>query len=72
MTDKKEEIIKKYKWETDSGWTVLNDSDAEKAMDEYYNQAIEDALAEVEKYDTGKELSPLVKTLITKLKALKK
>ena len=74
MTDKKEEILRKvidgYRF---ADYPQHDTEDAIfEAMDEYFNQAIEDALAEVQKYDTGKELSPLVKTLITKLKALKK
>lgn len=37
-----------------------------------YNKGIEDALAEVERFNTGKELTPLVSQIISKITALKK
>lgn len=43
-----------------------------KARDIGWNQAIDAALSEIERYNTGKELSPLVTTLIANVKKLKK
>lgn len=37
-----------------------------------YNQAIEEALQQVEKYNTGKELTPIVTAIINSIKQLKK
>lgn len=37
-----------------------------------FNLGIDAALLEVEKYNTGKDLSPLVQTLIANIKKLKK
>lgn len=52
----------------------LNDLIPKNPVQEKYafNQAIDDAIAEVQKYNTGKELSPLVQTIISKIQALKK
>jgi len=49
------------------------DRDAfEKQCSKNYNQAIEEALQQVEKYNTGKELTPIVTAIINSIKQLKK
>ena len=44
----------------------------EIAIPKIYNQAIEEALQQVEKYNTGKELTPIVTAIINSIKQLKK
>lgn len=54
---------------------MTNESMAEPVITTYntaYNQAIQDAMAIIQKYNTGKELSPLMNQLIPKIAALKK
>ncbi len=41
-------------------------------LNESYNQAIADALFIIQKYNTGKELSPLFNQLVPKIEALVK
>lgn len=64
----KQEILKrKFQKSPDGEYNPVHE-----AMDEYYNQAIEEALQQVEKYNTGKELTPIVTAIINSIKQLKK
>lgn len=44
----------------------------QQQLDKSYNQAIEEALQQVEKYNTGEELTPVVTAIINSIKQLKK